>query len=42
MWAKDKGMNNDDDAWGEQDEWEKKLKQKTEQNATKHKVNMTC
>ena len=40
--ARDEGMNKENDAWGVQDEWEKKLKQKTKQNATKHKVNMTC
>ena len=40
--ARDDGMNKENDAWGVQDEWEMKLKQKTKQNATKHTVNMTC
>ena len=40
--VRDEGTNNDNDAWGVQDKWEMKLKQKTKQNATKHKVNMTC
>ena len=35
-------MNKDIDAWGVQDEREMKLKQKTKQNAIKHKVNMIC
>ena len=40
--ASDEGMNKEKDAWRLQDEWEMKLKPKTKQNATKHKVNMTC
>ena len=40
--ARDKGTNNDNDAQGVRDDSEMKLKQKTKQNATKHKVNMTC
>ena len=39
---RDEGMNKENDAWGVQNEREMKLKQKTKQNATKHKVNMTC
>ena len=42
MRARDECINNDKDAWGVQDEWEMKLKQKAKQNAKKHKVNMTC
>ena len=42
MRAKDEGMNKDKDACEVQDEWEMKLKQKTKQNATKYKINMTC